>query len=433
MSELDVAIVGGGPAGSAAAGALARRGFRVVLFERGSYDEPRVGETFGGEIGPLLAELGAADAMRDVLATQVPFVAVQSAWGSDVLEERASIVHPLGEGVHVDRARFDARLAEWARASGASVRLDAGTCVVDAGSAGTRVTPARGDAVEARVFVDASGRGAPASKSIEGSWVAWDRQVAVVARMSGADAGDASRELLVEAAEDGWWYSAPQPDGAIVVALVTDADLVPAGGRASMPERFARALAATKHTAARTARLAHGALRVVRADSGCFVSERARAVGDAEMAIDPLAGNGVARALRSALTAASAIGAGEPPPSSAARFAAYLDRRAEIYARETRWTGAPFWARRRPLAWHEAPLTLDPHTLLRAASADAAAMPRVEALIAPRAIAAVLEALSSPRPAHEAMSTLRAAAPFGDRRLLVALQELVACGAIERV
>jgi 2-polyprenyl-6-methoxyphenol hydroxylase-like FAD-dependent oxidoreductase len=140
----DVVVVGGGPAGAATAGALARRGRTVALLERTAYEEPRVGETLGGEVGSLLEDLGAGGALLRGARAAVPFRAVHSAWGSDVLDERSSLVHPFGDGVHVNRAAFDASLCDWAEASGASVRRRTGTCTATRTAGGVGVVPARG-------------------------------------------------------------------------------------------------------------------------------------------------------------------------------------------------------------------------------------------------------------------------------------------------
>jgi flavin-dependent dehydrogenase len=288
-----------------------------------------------------------------------------------------------------------------------------------------RVVPARGAIIEARIFVDASGRGAPAGRGIGSRrWLACDRQVALIARFSMPQGRGGGNELLLEAAEEGFWYSVPQPDASLVVVLVTDADLVPAGGRSTLPRRYLASLARTTHTRART----------------CGLESRGVAwwaVGDAAMAIDPLAGNGVARALRSACDVAKAIhralegGKGDATSDDEHRFAEYLDRRAEIYHREARWPDAPFWARRRCIAWENAAITLHPETRLRVANVpNARELAGVEAILPPRAIAAAFSALAEARPAHEAMARLREVAPLGDRRLLVGLQELLARGAI---
>src|SRR5216683_1250303 len=96
----------------------------------------------------------------------------------------------------------------------------------------------------------------------------------------------------------------------------------------------------------------------------------------------------------------------------------------------TRWPDALFWARRRAAGWANAPLVLDPLRRLRwdGAPLDPHAAAPVEALLPRGAIAAALESLRKARPAHEALSALRDAAPIGDRRLLVGLQMLLEQG-----
>src|SRR5690349_9649625 len=61
----DVAIVGGGPAGSSAAITLARLGARVVLFEAKTYPHDKLcGEFLSPECAMLLDELGLTPALR---------------------------------------------------------------------------------------------------------------------------------------------------------------------------------------------------------------------------------------------------------------------------------------------------------------------------------------------------------------------------------
>jgi flavin-dependent dehydrogenase len=61
--DVDVAIVGGGPAGSAAALWCVRQGLRVVLVERERFPRHRPGETLPPGAGPLFNQLGVADAI----------------------------------------------------------------------------------------------------------------------------------------------------------------------------------------------------------------------------------------------------------------------------------------------------------------------------------------------------------------------------------
>ena len=61
--NVDIAVIGGGPAGSSAATMLARQGWRVVLLERERFPREHVGESLLPASMPVLEELGAMDAV----------------------------------------------------------------------------------------------------------------------------------------------------------------------------------------------------------------------------------------------------------------------------------------------------------------------------------------------------------------------------------
>lgn len=64
MDGADVVIVGGGPAGSAAAIACAGTGLNVVLVERAAFPREAPGETLHPGVESLLERLGVAGAVR---------------------------------------------------------------------------------------------------------------------------------------------------------------------------------------------------------------------------------------------------------------------------------------------------------------------------------------------------------------------------------
>lgn len=432
----DLVVVGGGPAGVAAAGAAASRGLSVALFERRGRSGLRAGETVSAEVGPLLRELGAWEAVGGRLAQEEPCSIVRSAWGSDDVAGRPSILHPLGAGWHVDRAAFDEALVDWARSRGVHVQADTMSCTVSPEDGGFMVRPRRGEPTWGRRLVDASGRGAPATSAFaERTWLSIDRQVAIVARFGGVT--DAGPGLLLEAVREGYWYSVPLAGGALVAVLVTDADVLLSLGRERMG-RFSRALASSTHTAART----HGGAmmerpRVFRSDSGRLIPDRGEgwlAAGDAAMATDPLGGDGIARALRSGLDVAASLDADFDRALTERRFGDYLDRRAAYYLLEGRWPDAPFWARRRPctpagepLSWRDVKLTLPPDMMLSWARAPG---PSAEAWLPPVALGALQTMLAAPLPAHALMGRLCQLSPLGDRRLLVAIEWMLAAGVL---
>ena len=113
-------MIGGGPAGSAAAATLARDGRSVLLLV-----EPRPARTRGvGEGAPP----GLDRAVDDVFGpgTFVPDDHLRSlgnraAWGGDELLATDFMFNPFGCGWHLDRVAFDDRLLAAAAAAGATV------------------------------------------------------------------------------------------------------------------------------------------------------------------------------------------------------------------------------------------------------------------------------------------------------------------------
>ena len=358
----DVAVVGAGPAGAATARRLAQSGCRVVLLERSRFDAPRVGESLAPATQPLLVDLGVWE--RFMTLAPLPSYGTRSAWGSAELQSHSHLVSPYGCGWHVDRLAFDRMLAHAAAAAGAELRCATAYTGCDRSADGRwrlRLSE-RGssapDAVCARVLVDATGRGAHVARQLGAERIVFDRLVGVAALVGQADV-TAEGYVLVEATPDGWWYSAPVSPGQMVAMLMTDSDLC-RRARISSPEGWRAMLAQAPDTAARVTGSVVWGPRVFSALSQ-RLDRRAHddpwiAVGDASLAVDPISGSGVVRALRSAVTAARtalALLDGDTGRTITAYEAdgdrecsSYLRERALYYAIERRWEAAPFWRRR---------------------------------------------------------------------------------------
>ena len=82
MHTYDVAVVGAGPAGSAAAITLAQLGARTVLFDRAQFPRHKLcGDFLNPAAWPVLHKLGAADAVRACVHAHISSFSVTSAAG----------------------------------------------------------------------------------------------------------------------------------------------------------------------------------------------------------------------------------------------------------------------------------------------------------------------------------------------------------------
>lgn len=164
---------------------------------------------------------------------------------------------------------------------------------------------------------------------------------------------------LVESRPEGWWYSSLQPDGRLVAACFTDADLA-RERRLKELAGWHEALRRAPHTSARLeAAFDAGEAPVLHAADTAMLDRvtgpRWLAAGDAASTFDPLSSLGILKALRQGTVAGYATLdhlAGDPealPKYEALlrrEYGEFLAALQDHYRREPRWPEAPFWRRR---------------------------------------------------------------------------------------
>ena len=174
MAHIDVAIIGGGPAGSTAGTFLRKHGTdpRVLILERETFPREHVGESQLPGASRILDEMGCWDKVE---AANFPIkVGATYKWGRSEelwdfdfvpVERVSSEPRPgryegerRGLAFQVDRSVYDTILLDHAASVGCEVRQNARVVRVD--REGDRVTGLEldsGERVEARHYLDASG------------------------------------------------------------------------------------------------------------------------------------------------------------------------------------------------------------------------------------------------------------------------------------
>lgn len=329
----DVLVVGGGPAGAAAAIALARRGRDVLLLERAPAWRWRACGVFTSPMTvAALRALGVAGTDLARVARRVPAMRVETPAGTSFRLTYGDDGSLGAAAAGLDRSTLDPLLLDLARDTGVEVR----TGVTVRAVADGRATLGDGSTVAARVVVGADGL-----RSVVA------RDAGVVRRPPLGDRPaltfhvvdpepDAVRDARMVVFDGGYVGLAPVPGGRVNVGIVLATrswrERLRADGAEAVTRAVLTAIPAADDdpvpwSAARLTDSIEGAAPV-----GTRVTRRAGRdwllVGDAAGFLDPFTGEGLHRALRSAALAAGAIGrALDGDPDALSAYERSLSRR----------------------------------------------------------------------------------------------------------
>lgn len=314
----DVAVIGGGPAGSTAAARLGQRGKRVVLFERERFPRFHIGESLLPCSMPLFEELGVMPALEK--ADFLPKYAAEFVTADGSYTRRYAFAEGLvagpGSAYEVDRAEFDEVLLNHAAECGVTVEQE--TQVVKFECDRTQgvevaVRSATGErSVTAELLVDATGQ----SSLVAGrlglrEMDAGLKNFAVFSHFEGAVRHSGAREgdITIVLVPEGWWWVIPLRGDRTSVGLVAPARMLK--GRKPDDAYLAERIAATPYLRERLAK-ANRVAPVRNVSDYSYVSRRLAGdrwlmVGDAGAFIDPVFSTGVYLGMCSAFRAADAI------------------------------------------------------------------------------------------------------------------------------
>lgn len=356
----DVLVIGGGPAGSAAAKMLAELGHHVLLVDRATGPRHALAESIPPSAKKTLAALGMRDAVD-----RAGFEAWtgNTVWWADA-GPRVEAFADGEVGYQVDRGPFDALLRSLAEKAGAEV---ARGLVRDVDAANHAIVNIEGvtTRVSAKFVLDCSGRAGVIARRGRRHPEASHHTVAMSGmwRQTGAWPEAQRGHTLVASHADGWAWSVPTAPGIRYFTVMVDP-------RRSRLTREAPAIDVYRTELAKVAAFAPwlAASTFVDgpwgADSSLYSADRYAAssyllVGDAGSFIDPLSSFGVKKALSSAWLAAIAVNTALKSSSMTATVMEFFDRRErEVHTELTRQAVAfndkanatnathPFWQAR---------------------------------------------------------------------------------------
>ena len=339
-------------------------GVATLVIERSAYDDIRIGEHL--HPSAALAVRAIASKANLSLATHFASAGIEAYWGSKTANHMDYFTQPGQKGLNLSRPIFDTDLARACELSGATVLRSTTLARALRKKTNWDVTIESGGHTKncgVSFIVDATGRTAKFSRGQGAKVHGQDRQIAVVAFMSRSTNDFNNTRSLVETAEMGWWYSAPLGPTRSICMLITDDDLLPRGLSSKLYDWWLDQLRRTVQLAQHFPDCRPCQRLVVRSARSQLLSPLCglgwHAVGDAAMAFDPLASQGISKALDHGKRAASSIAAYLSGDALSLvrlalqlnqEYAAYRAMRADYYRIEMRWPQSVFWKRR-----HEEP------------------------------------------------------------------------------
>ena len=309
MGNVDVAIIGAGPAGSATAIGLARRGYQVALIDKRSFPREKLCGDFVNPINwAVLQELGVEDRVLAAPHGEVNSFRLTTSSGREAEAAFTSREGQRSMGLGLRRAELDRLLVERAAELGVAISLGGRIEKILRTGKGWQLE-SKGKNWQARFLVGADGRN---------SWVArqlgLDRTGVMHGRAIGFQCrlrcpGAARGKIEIHLFPGGYAGVVGVGDGTITLGMAIDRRRLARQG--GMEFLFGRMLARNPHLKAildrSEGRESLRSVYPVYFSPRRAVAGQALLVGDAARVSEPVTGEGIYFAMRSGLLAAATI------------------------------------------------------------------------------------------------------------------------------
>lgn len=345
--QAEITILGAGIGGCIAALAL-QPYYSVLLVDTAAEPAARVGESLAGAAGRILHQLSLLPLLQQ---GHLRSHGLLSYWGSSQPQLEDRLADPDGAGWQLDRVLFAQQLRQTVQARGVCTlwpaRLASSVAPVyqrdDTGHWELQLTDSQQQyQLRTRVVIDATGRHRQFARLLGGKCQQLDQLLSVwlTARVRVQKAIS-----VLSSSSQGWWYSAPLPDAAVVTPLQQAATpsqarlfawQVPAAqldkSHAQSAAAFLQAAAQVPGFATLVSQVEAGSCSepVMVAANSARLTEAAGpgwfAIGDAALSFDPLSAQGMFNAMATAMQLADLLIAdGLSTATTAASYQSQLD------------------------------------------------------------------------------------------------------------
>ena len=210
--DTDIVVIGGGPAGSAAAITCAKRGLSVIVLERDQVFGERPGETMHPGVRPILEHLGLGGRI-DALASGF-HEGIWSEWGGPAhFQSFGSDDGVPWQGFHLWRPDFDTAMLLLAAEAGADVRRGVAVSSIAEEHGAIRHVKTDQGTITARTLIDASGRVRHLARQLDVPYRS--RSPRLIARYGYVKGSCPVRDEApkISGGRDGWTWTAKIRDG----------------------------------------------------------------------------------------------------------------------------------------------------------------------------------------------------------------------------
>ncbi len=385
----DVLILGGGPAGAAAALQLARAGHRVAVLEKTAFPRFHVGESLIPADTDVFQRLGLADALAPDALPQVRKDGVEFLSGDGAHGNRikfADGLNPHGAATvsfNAERAPLDAALLTAATGAGAKLFANARVESILRLTDGDVAVQTAAGLFEGRYLIDATGQGAVIGRHLKQRRHfehAALRKIAYFGHFENVDRDNAlgDDEISMVLCDEGWFWMIPIDDRRVSIGMVLDSDVAKDVQRRAQPkgslpnhQMLAWGIARCPLIAQRTQNATCPEKNHVASDFSYTCAPYSGPghflVGDAATFLDPVFSTGIFLGLESALDAADRLDRvlkGTLSPARArAGYNAFVKRATQHFFKLIQAFYAPafrdlFLDGTGPLSMHRAAITL---------------------------------------------------------------------------